>query len=156
MSQFFSRDNGKYKELSFYEDHMVAMYYADYNKAPFVELIRSNADMSQGMRDFIADMLDGSIKRPRGKKASTLRRDMLMWQTVQDLLQKGYSLTSNAKRDGAGVIVGQDFDGIEEEAVIKAVQRIDKKIAAEYGITFYSAEGDILSCIGAFDERDFF
>ncbi len=112
--------------------------------------------MSQGMRDFIADMLDGSIKRPRGKKASTLRRDMLMWQTVQDLLQKGYSLTSNAKRDGAGVIVGQDFDGIEEEAVIKAVQRIDKKIAAEYGITFYSAEGDILSCIGAFDERDFF
>jgi hypothetical protein len=83
---------------------------------------------SQGMRDFVADVIAGKKKRPPRKKPSTERRDFEMALAIDDLMFfKGYSLRSaSGGKDGAAAIVAERF-GIKgkdpEETTVKAYQR---------------------------------
>ncbi|MGZ8943745.1 MAG: hypothetical protein ACXW00_13320 [Methylobacter sp.] len=78
---------------------------------------------SQGMRDFIADVIAGKKKRNPRKKASTERRDFEIALAIDDLMFfKGYNLTSSRDKDGAAAIVAGRFS-VSEEAAIKAYQR---------------------------------
>lgn len=78
---------------------------------------------SQGMRDFIADVIAGKKRRPPGKKPSTERRDFEMALAIDDLMFfEGYNLTSSREKDGAAAIVGERY-GESEDTAIKAYQR---------------------------------
>ncbi|WP_031429852.1 hypothetical protein [Methylomicrobium agile] len=81
---------------------------------------------SQGMRDFIADVIAGKKTRPR-KKPSTERRDFEIALAIDDLMfYEGYNLTSSWDKDGAAAIVAERF-GLEgkdpEGTAVKAYQR---------------------------------
>lgn len=82
---------------------------------------------SQGMRDFIADVIAGKKKRFPRKKPSTERRDFEIALAIDDLIfYEGYNLTSNRDKDGAAAIVAERF-GLEgrdpEGTAVNAYQR---------------------------------
>lgn len=149
---FFSFSYGKYHPLDrLFEKRLIERYYLDYNPEPIAKLLRENKTISQGMRDFVADMITGKIKRPNGKKASTLARDMELWREVDDLLRLGHQLTS-LRIDGAGaldIVAGNHC--MTEDAVKKAYDR-GKKIAYGEGYTFYGPDGEEDECIWSRDE----
>jgi hypothetical protein len=85
-------DHGDYKSLQLEERLMIESYYTNYDSTPLAEYLRANkADMTQGMCNFIADILTGKIKRPNGKKASTIKRDIEIMFMVDELLSSGVS-----------------------------------------------------------------
>lgn len=88
-------------------------------------LIRSG-DISPAARDIIADIFTGKRRRKKGAK-STEHRDSEIYSEILNLLANGHKLTSSSyNRDGAAAIVA-DTRGLNEDAVIKAYQRINTK-----------------------------
>ena len=66
-----------YEPLSLKEKLFVILpYWEEKNLEPIADLIRNNDEMSKGMRNFIADILIGKIKRPSGKRSSNFFRDI--------------------------------------------------------------------------------
>ena len=146
----FLIDNGIYKGLSRYENHVIEMYLTDFNPEKVSEMMRFQRDISKGMSDFIADVLDGKIKRKKGH--STLRRDAAIFREIIVLLESNFNLTSNSTEDGAAAIVAQRLD-LSEEVVLKAYERIKKKIKNDHGTTHYTKHktANISLHIGGFD-----
>jgi|APLak6261658528_1056013.scaffolds.fasta_scaffold64580_2 hypothetical protein len=140
-------DFGDYKALQIEESHMIDSYYGNYDLTPFAELLRKNKDMSQGMRDFIADILTGKIKRPNGKKASTINRDIEIMFMVDELLNGGMSLTSSKNIDGAASSIAEKLH-LTEEATLKAYQRA-VKYRRENGVVRFSPDGEIIGVWGS-------
>ncbi|MGZ8943016.1 MAG: hypothetical protein ACXW00_09640 [Methylobacter sp.] len=102
----------------------IAKYHVDYDLTDIEDLLRSDGALSPTMRNFIADILTGKIKR---KKPSTLARDFEIYCQIHELLENGYKLTSSTSNPCAISIVSEKL-GIEEDAVAKAYQRIDREI----------------------------
>lgn len=80
--------------------------------------------------NFIADVLEGKIKKSKGRPANIKRDRAIAW-TIDLYLKKGINLISNATEPGAGAIVAERF-GIEEDAAIKAYQRMKPEIDDQY------------------------
>ncbi len=118
-------NQGDYKNLKYYEGIVIHRYFDDYALVNVEEILRSGEDISQGMRDFIADILIKKVGRPPGKRSSTKERDGEIHLKVSFLLYRGYKLTSNAKSNGAAAIAGELF-GIEEDAALKAYQKTER------------------------------
>lgn len=128
LSSLFSHDGCKTLR-DFYDRSVIAHYCEDFDLTPIEKLLRSSDELSPIMRNFIADLLTGKIKR---KKASTLARDLDIYLYVNDLLEKNIPLISNIKGDGntaVSIAAEKFFPGLDKAAtVLKAYQRIQKEL----------------------------
>ncbi len=107
----------------FLDRSIINKYLADHDPAEIESLLRSKDSLSPTMRNFIADVLTGKVKR---KKPSTLSRDFEIYCRIKDLRDE-YNLTSSTSNPCAASIAAEEF-GLEDEAIIKAYQRVDKEI----------------------------
>lgn len=118
-------------ELSFPHEAPVAVAYIERcDPLPLSELIKSDHPLSQGMKNFIADIITGELKRGNGRRATTEREDFDIYLAVRDLVDMGVPLKSNSKGgDTAISLVAKDrYPGLEKEfAVEEAYKRIKKK-----------------------------
>lgn len=99
-------------------------YKKEYNSSILAVFIRSQARQSKQMRDFIADVLEGEIKRPKGQRTSTIERDTEIWMKAQHLKRTGKPLNGDAKEDSITKILGEEFH-LSKEAILKAIKRVD-------------------------------
>ena len=90
------------------------------------EFIRRNESLNDQTRRFIADVIEGKIKRLKGRPKDK-RRDYLIATYIELLILQGKNLTSNSKESGAAFITGKMY-GIEEDAAIKAYQRMKSRL----------------------------
>lgn len=99
-------------------------YFDDCDTNYLVELIRSNTELTAGTRKFIADVLEGKVKRKRGGRKSNPHRDLEIACKIYSLINKGTALTSNRDIDGVGAaaIVADEYE-ITEDAALKIYQR---------------------------------
>ncbi|MGJ0484290.1 MAG: hypothetical protein ACR65R_07125 [Methylomicrobium sp.] len=117
---------GEYKDLALWELSVLAAYRHEYfDIKPLAKIVRDGVEISQGMRNFIADVMLGKVIRPNGKRSSTGYRDIRIYNEIMELINDGVSLTSNAERSGAAAIIGEKF-GISEDAALKAYQKTRK------------------------------
>lgn len=126
----FSGSFGTYDNLTFLESQIISQYHNDYDKALIVSLLNSNIEKSDDMNRFIADVMAGKIKRPRGKKKHpTVNRDSDLYQQVTELLAQGLPLRDSKKKKGAGKTVSVEVYGHDghSEAIITAYQRGKKE-----------------------------
>ncbi|MBS4028183.1 MAG: hypothetical protein KGZ58_06025 [Ignavibacteriales bacterium] len=79
---------------------------------------------------YIADVLEGKIKKTKGRPANIKRDRKIAWM-IDLYLKKEMKLTSNSNEDGAAALVATKF-GIDEDAAIKAYQRMKPEIDAQY------------------------
>lgn len=79
---------------------------------------------------YIADVLEGKIKKTKGRPANIKRDRKIAWM-IDLYLKKEMKLTSNSNEDGAAALVAKKF-GIEEDVAIKAYQRMKPEIDAQY------------------------
>jgi len=93
----------------------------------FGDLIRNETLLSNAMRQYLADRIEGKIKRARGKRGSTLSRDFEIHKFVKDSMSKDpkLKLTSGKFANGAAYLAGEQFK-MSEDAIIKAYQKIEK------------------------------
>ncbi|MDX8128011.1 hypothetical protein QLH52_12015 [Methylomonas sp. OY6] len=89
-------------------------------------ILRSDEILSKDTRDFIADVIVGKIKRPKGRY-SDKERDFNIALSIDDHLTAGDNLTSHKDKPGAAQIVADRY-GIEEDAAIKIFQRMKDKV----------------------------
>jgi hypothetical protein len=75
---------------------------------------------SQGMRDFIADVIAGKKTRPKHKKRSTEREDFEIYLRVRDLRDM------NVTRENAEAIVGEEINK-PQDTIHKAYSRMQKR-----------------------------
>ncbi|WP_064041757.1 hypothetical protein [Methylomonas koyamae] len=80
--------------------------------------------------NFIADVLEGKIKKSKGRPANIKRDRKIAWM-IDLYLRKEMKLTSSSKEEGAAALVATQF-GIDEDAAIKAYQRMKPEIDAQY------------------------
>lgn len=100
--------------------------WSDKNDLSGIENLIRNEDISPAARDIIADIFIGKRRRKKGAK-STETRDQKIYGKVLRLMGNGHKLTSSAyNKDGAAAMIA-DASGLNEDAVIKAYQRIDSK-----------------------------
>lgn len=88
-----------------------------------VDIIHQS-NMSPAMRQFVADIVTGKLKRNASKKPSTFARDKILHGFVTEQLSKGHKLTSG--RELGAIDIVSDEMGIESSTVLKAYQRIKK------------------------------
>lgn len=91
---------------------------------------REYANLSKEEMAYIADVLEGKIKKTKGRPANLKRDRKIAWM-IDLYLKKGMKLTSNSNEDGAAALVATKF-GIDEDAAIKAYQRMKPEIDAQY------------------------
>ncbi|MGH8497195.1 MAG: hypothetical protein ACRERV_00020 [Methylococcales bacterium] len=84
---------------------------------------------SQGMRDFVADIVTGKLKRKPRKKKSTIRRDIDITLDINELMfYDGLNLTSNRAANGAAVIVSERY-GVTEDVALKSYIKYRKIVS---------------------------
>ena len=109
-----------YKALSI-EEACIVMNFVD-SPEPFkkrmAELLSSDAQLSKDMRRFIADIFTEQLKPRKMGRPSTTRRDKSIYCEVSRELLSGKSLLS------AAAVAGELYDGLSEEAALKAFQKI--------------------------------
>jgi hypothetical protein len=109
-------------------------YFNNCNDSYLASLVRNGVDsqgyeLAQPTRDFIADVLEGNIKRTPGRKKNNWLRDHTIALEIYKLvdIKKSHNLTSG-RCDGAAAIIGNKY-GIEEESTaIKIYQRNKARI----------------------------
>ncbi|MBD9361734.1 hypothetical protein [Methylomonas fluvii] len=79
-------------------------------------ILRSDDVLSKDTRDFIADVIVGIIKRPKGRY-SDKERDFNIALSIDSHLTEGNNLTSHKDKPGAAQIVAERY-GIEEDAAV--------------------------------------
>lgn len=94
-----------------------------------------NGGLSQGMSNFVADLITGKVSRPN-KKPSTFRRDQIIHYHMQRLNQGGYPLRSSRDKKGACEILKTVFD-LTENQLIEAYKRIEKSNKELTGIDLH-------------------
>lgn len=82
--------------------------------------IRNSPEQSQGMRDFIADIIAGKLKRPKNKRGTNARRDFEIYLDVRDLMD--VLITTEA----AIAQVAPKFN-LSEDAIESAYKRTKRK-----------------------------
>jgi len=93
-------------------------------------------ELTMETREFIASVLDGSAQRHlelrakragnKNKKKKKYYRDLKIYWAIDDLLSKGVSLTSSAKKNGAACQVAE-VNRITEDAAIQIYKRMKPK-----------------------------
>ncbi len=97
-------------------------YYEDAEISYLLELIRSDKELSSKTRGFIADIIEGKVKRSRGGRKNTHQRDFDIACKIYSLCEKGFSLTSNSDANGAALTIATEY-GVSEDVALKAYQR---------------------------------
>jgi hypothetical protein len=88
-------------------------------------LEKSYIPLTDGTRQFIADVFSGKIK-PKNNKAKKLYfRDLKIYKAILITLRNGTNLTSSRDRSGAAYFVAKGFN-ISEEAAVKIFQRMHR------------------------------
>ena len=77
------------------------------------------------MKDFITDIVSGSLKRKVNKKQTTSKRDVAIYLSISSLISEGHKLTSNSKTVGAAAIVADMFC-VSEDLATKAYSNTKK------------------------------
>jgi hypothetical protein len=124
--------NCNYKDLTGYEKYFLDLYLNDYDKCHIDEFLRSGEKITQGMRDFIADVLtkNKKVSRPNGKRSSTKARDFEIYWRVAYLLYHGSSKTK-AYDTVADLFNDNGYDDISTDVILKAYKRIDKEFGSD-------------------------
>jgi hypothetical protein len=151
VPQIFAVSYKNYRGLCTAESYIIKEYYETYDISLIANMVRLNADMTQGMRDFIGDILLGKIKRPNGKRTSERRRDKSIYREVTRLLEKGKHLTPNKELEDCAIdIVAEKFN-LQSDAVVKAYYRI-KSTRHKYGIKYFNGKGQIIDQMESDDD----
>lgn len=118
-------DCGDYKGLFPMEFHIVGVYFIKYDVKPLIDLLRSDREISGGMRSFIADALSGKFKRPPGKKPSKLSRDMRIHDRLVDLAEEAKAKGKKGLYTAHVTKVMHEFN-LSEHDVKNAYKRVEK------------------------------
>lgn len=126
---------GAYKNLTAYEFLTIRSYFNDYNKLGIEKFLRSGDGITQGMRDFIADVLaeKKETKRPPGKRSHCDDRDFEIHWRVCILISRGWCRTGQSDKSASAAIA--EVFGIEDDAVNKAYDKIEAWTKKEFGVT---------------------
>lgn len=84
----------EYINLSTIEYIIIHRYLNEWDMDALTGEVRHADETTQGMREFIADVMSGKITRPKGKKSLTMSRDIEIYKEIKHLLQKGDRITS--------------------------------------------------------------
>ena len=126
----------KYQDLGFFELEAIKDYFAG-NVESLAQLVIDGDKLSYGMREFLADMVRGVVKRKRGRGRKNLDRDFDIFDDMTELLDEGHTLRPNRGGDGAALEIAKKYNIVDkngdfgEEAVIKIYQK-RKKDYEEY------------------------
>lgn len=97
-----------YKGLTSFEYLTVIRYCYTYDKKDLGGMIRQNPlPITEGMKQFIADVFDGNIERPKGQKQSTIHQDIRIMLLVEQLFKEGRPLRSNTQIIGAADLASE-------------------------------------------------
>ncbi|WP_031432318.1 hypothetical protein [Methylomarinum vadi] len=95
------------------------------------EYIRRDEPLSRETKEFIADVMEGKIIRPRGQQPNkNLLRNWDIAYEINKLLRQNtdLNLTSNANSNGAAEIVASKYKGVTEDSAIKIYQKLKSLI----------------------------
>lgn len=81
--------------------------------------------LTDGTRQFIADVFSGKIKHKNNKAKKLYFRDLQIYSAILITLRNGTNLTSSRDGSGAAYLVSKWFN-ISEEAAVKIFQRMHK------------------------------
>lgn len=118
-------DCGDYKGLFPMEFHIIGVYCSEYDVKPLIDLLRSDREISGGMRGFIADVLSGKFKRPPGKKPSFLSRDKRIHDRLVDLDEEDKGKGKKGRYTARLTKVMHEFN-LSEYDVKKAYSRVER------------------------------
>ncbi|MCK5665109.1 MAG: hypothetical protein KAI17_16580 [Thiotrichaceae bacterium] len=128
-------EHEQYKNIYPHEHHAIREFYGGGNKKPLAALLtkENSISLSDGIRQFIADVLIGKIKPHRGKHNES---DWVIYQEVEALLDadKSLRLTSNRHTNGVAEIVAEKRC-MSKSAVIKAhnsIKKLKKELRENY------------------------
>lgn len=123
-----------YEGLFIHESTAIVGYMDRNDSSELVRIIREPPESrlsikSQGMRDFIADFVEGKISRSKGIKKD--REDFELFLHIRDLVDDNVPLKSNSKGDSRtafSITAEKFYPGQDKErAVEEAYKRIKKK-----------------------------
>lgn len=113
-------------------DEAIYQFRSKGNKG-LAEFIRSHSGQIDAITlEYIACVLDGTIKRPKGRTPDKTRDLEIAW-TVYSRLSQGHPLRGNATKKGAACLTVEALAkagiyGLSEDAVIKIYQRMKRII----------------------------
>ncbi|MFA5982622.1 MAG: hypothetical protein WC782_01285 [Methylococcaceae bacterium] len=106
-----------YEDITNYEYLMILRYQYTFDKNDLAKLLRNyKLPITKGMTSFLADVIDGEIDRPKGKKQSKIHQDIRIWLLVKLLIEEGYPLRTSKTKEGASELAvkilkdNQDMD----------------------------------------------
>ena len=112
----YKRNFKHYQDLWAHEWRAIHLFMGDNDTTELVALIQQS-ELSPAMREVIADMVTGKLKRKPRKKPSTAYRDMFIVMEIAQLIFEGHRLTSNRESNGAAIVA--EKYGISEECALK-------------------------------------
>jgi len=117
MSPKYKRNFKHYQDLWAHEWRAIHLF-MEYNDTTELVALIQQSELSPAMREVIADMVTGKLKRKPRKKPSTAHRDMFIVMEIANLIFAGHRLTSNRESNGAAAIVAEKYE-ISEECALK-------------------------------------
>lgn len=118
---------GDYRSLEPYE-YVAICHYMDRCYTTYIEaLIRQGYVGSKGMRDFIADIVAGKVKRKKHKTASTEHKDMAVYMEVYYFVREGYPLKPRNGDSAISKTAEKLFPGQDKEHAVEAAYKRIKK-----------------------------
>jgi hypothetical protein len=138
--------NSRYRPLSPEESLAITAYMEHHDPKPLKALLESGVTMSQGMRQFIADIMTGALPRPAKGALYKRVRPFYIYNEVRQLVKPSCPVeTKRQGKDGAADIVAEDLtvgegEEVDGGTVKKAYQRYKKKNVSIITVTMPKKE----------------
>ena len=115
-------------ELSFPHEAPVAVAYIERcDPLPLSELIKSDIVLSQGMKDFVADVVTGKLRRKPGQRRTTEREDFEIFLLIRDFMDEGCCFERAIAKTADILYPYASSSRSKDETLKKAYDRINIK-----------------------------